>query len=231
MKSNYEEKIEARKEAYSKLIEKNENQSKEIVNCFGEENTGIPMGQPILVGHHSERRHRKTLERAENKAKKCIEAGEKAQYYKDKLEALENNNAISSDDSNALEKLKSKLENLEEQRETIKQYNKQAKKEGKFPLESWRLTNLGQNIRSVKKRIQKLELIESQENREHKFENCLVVENYEENRLQVFFDEIPEVEARDKLKRYGFKWAKSIGAWQRFIQPNNNFYLRIIKEL
>ena len=130
MKSNYEEKIEARKEAYSKLIEKNENQSKEIVNCFGEENTGIPMGQPILVGHHSERRHRKTLERAENKAKKCIEAGEKAQYYKDKLEALENNNAISSDDSNALEKLKSKLENLEEQRETIKQYNKQAKKEG-----------------------------------------------------------------------------------------------------
>ena len=43
---------------------------------------GIPMGQPILVGHHSERRARKDAERIENGMRKSIKAFETAQYWK-----------------------------------------------------------------------------------------------------------------------------------------------------
>jgi hypothetical protein len=34
---------------------------------------GIPLGQPILVGHHSERRHRRDLERIQDLASKSVE--------------------------------------------------------------------------------------------------------------------------------------------------------------
>jgi Domain of unknown function (DUF3560) len=39
----------------------------------------IPPGQPILVGHHSERRHRRTLERSQNAAFKALEVGREAE--------------------------------------------------------------------------------------------------------------------------------------------------------
>jgi hypothetical protein len=38
----------------------------------------IPMGQPILVGHHSERRHRRDLERHDRNIRKAIEHGHNA---------------------------------------------------------------------------------------------------------------------------------------------------------
>jgi len=41
---------------------------------------GIPMGQPILVGHHSERRHRAALERSHRKMGEYFEAAEKAKW-------------------------------------------------------------------------------------------------------------------------------------------------------
>ncbi len=48
--------------------------------------TGIPLGQPILVGHHSEKRHRKTIERADNAMRKSIEESKKAQEYENRAE-------------------------------------------------------------------------------------------------------------------------------------------------
>src|SRR5579871_5217081 len=41
----------------------------------------IPFGQPILVGHHSEGRHRRDLERIRSHTEKAIEAGEKKAHY------------------------------------------------------------------------------------------------------------------------------------------------------
>lgn len=45
---------------------------------------GIVPGQPILVGHHSERRHRRDLERSWNAMGNAVKEMEKAQEYKDK---------------------------------------------------------------------------------------------------------------------------------------------------
>lgn len=43
---------------------------------------GIPMGQPILVGHHSERHARRDAERIENGMRKAIRMWDTAQYWK-----------------------------------------------------------------------------------------------------------------------------------------------------
>lgn len=43
---------------------------------------GIPLGQPILVGHHSERRARKDAERIENGMRKAVKMWDTAEYWK-----------------------------------------------------------------------------------------------------------------------------------------------------
>lgn len=48
----------------------------------------IPMGQPILVGHYSERRHRKAIERIDRNMQKSVEETQKAEYFSDKARRL-----------------------------------------------------------------------------------------------------------------------------------------------
>jgi hypothetical protein len=45
---------------------------------------GIPFGQPILVGHHSERRARKDAERIENGMRRAVNLWDKSQYWRDR---------------------------------------------------------------------------------------------------------------------------------------------------
>lgn len=52
-----------------------------------EEKSGIPLGQPILVGHHSERRHRRAIERADNAMRKACEETDKAKYFEGRAAA------------------------------------------------------------------------------------------------------------------------------------------------
>jgi hypothetical protein len=49
----------------------------------------IPFGQPILVGHHSERRHRRDLERIDRSMRTTIEESDKAERLRDRAEAAE----------------------------------------------------------------------------------------------------------------------------------------------
>ena len=63
-----------------------------LISLFGV--TGIPFGQPILVGHHSERAHRKVLERADNAMRKGIEESKKADNYRARAEYWESRENI-----------------------------------------------------------------------------------------------------------------------------------------
>ena len=42
----------------------------------------------------------------------------------------------------------------------------------------------------------------------------------EANRLQVFFDERPDRETCSAMRHGGFRWAPSVGAWQRQLNEN-----------
>jgi len=46
----------------------------------------LSLGEPIKVGHHSEKRHRKLFEKYDNKMRKSIEEGEKAEQYRSRAE-------------------------------------------------------------------------------------------------------------------------------------------------
>lgn len=50
---------------------------------------GIPMGQPILLGHHSQRGHEKAIERSHALMDKAIEAQDRASYWTRKADHAE----------------------------------------------------------------------------------------------------------------------------------------------
>ena len=124
MKSDFESRRENRKAAYEALAEKNRQQSEERYDAAKSIGSRIPMGQPILVGHHSERGHRADLKRIDNNMRKSIEHDDKAHYYERRVQALENDHAIYSDDPEALPKLKQRLSDLEEHQTWMKTINK-----------------------------------------------------------------------------------------------------------
>lgn len=175
----------------------------------------IPLGQPILVGHHSEGRHRRDLERIHNGMTKSIEATEKAEYYENKANNALDTRVISSDDPDAIKKLREKLVCLEKQRTEYKEYNKKARKEGTEQLESWRLSNLSGNIKNVRDRIDYLERQSKIQDSEENINGVLLKINKEENRVQLVFPGIPEETIRSKLKSNGFHWSPYNGCWQR----------------
>jgi len=215
--NSYEEKQAARAERYRELADKAKKQSNAAYERSNNLADAIPFGQPILVGHHSESRHRRDIDKIHNSMRKSIELSEKAEYYKNKVKSIENNNSISSDDPEAIVKLKEKLEKLEAKRTTYKEHNKKARKEGTESLPSWALSNISQNIRSVKKRIEYLERQKGVENSEEEVNGVTIKVNTEDNRVQLFFPGIPSVETRSKLKSNGFRWSRYNGCWQRMV--------------
>ncbi len=72
----------------------------------------IPMGQPILVGHHSEGRHRSDLKRINSEFEKGLEALSQAKALEHRAENL-GQHGISSDNPEAVALLQEKLAKLE----------------------------------------------------------------------------------------------------------------------
>ena len=184
----------------------------------------IPPGQPILVGHHSEKRHRAAIAKANKKMTKAVDAFNRADREARKCEST----SIMSDDSEAVALLRQKLEKLEAKREAIKAHNRQAKKKAplfeqptkdeKYP--GYVLKNLGANIRSVQKRIEEVESVNDSEDLDFEFDEFHVYTDRDDGRIRIQFDGKPDIEVRTLLKKYSFKWSPSNGVWQRKITAN-----------
>lgn len=123
---------------------------------------------------------------------------------------------IRSDDPNALAQLKDKLNSLERHQEHMKTANKRER--GSY--QSWELSNNNANIRRIKGRISGLEKRSESLPQGWNFPTGKVVANADDNRLQIFFVGKPDEETRTALKRNGFRWAPSVGAWQRQLTAN-----------
>lgn len=122
--ANYEEKKQSRIEYYEEKAEKNKKLASEQFEESRKMADVIPFGQPILVGHHSEKADRNYRKKIDNKMRKSIETSKKADYYEDKVKAASSNSSISQDDPEAIKKLKAKLERIEKDQEQIKAHNK-----------------------------------------------------------------------------------------------------------
>jgi hypothetical protein len=88
---NVQERAKAKAERYSSWSDSAQLKSNESYkkSDLSEKTTGIVFGQPILVGHHSEKKHRKTIERADNAMRKSIELRDKAGSHQSKAEYWE----------------------------------------------------------------------------------------------------------------------------------------------
>ena len=101
----------------------------------------------------------------------------------------------------------------------------------KVPYSPYALSNNNQNINTVKKRIAQLTEAKELGYQGWEFDGGKVVANADMNRLQIFFDAIPDEEVRKELKGQGFKWARSVGAWQRQLTDNAIYAARRIQAI
>lgn len=90
----------------------------------------IPLGQPILVGHHSERRHRRDIARIESGMEAAVENSCAAQAHEQAADGIDAQLATSifSDDDDAVERLEEKIARLEAKRDRVKAYNASCRK-------------------------------------------------------------------------------------------------------
>lgn len=257
--NSYEEKQEARRERYLARAEQARTEGRAITERAHAMASIIPLGQPILVGHYSEKRDRNYRERIENTFSKGFKTMEKAEYYEDKAASV-GLGGISSDDPDALVKLEAKLQQLIESQEMMKTANAVIRKHkndtdmqkaalmeklnisaeeagkllvpdflGRVGFAPFSLANNNANIRSTKKRIEDLKAQRERQDVEEDHTAFIYKEDKEENRIMFLFDGKPEEEVRKILKAYAFKWSPTRKAWVRQISGSALYYARHAK--
>lgn len=260
MRSDFYERRTARLERLRELVTKREGESDRAYSASRSISENIPFGQPILVGHHSEGRHRRDLARIDSLMRKSIEADKAAKHHAQSINALESNHSISSDDPEAVTRLRSKIEQLEAYQKSMVAINRIVRKykankaagiaallAGEFQLSpeyatqlfepdfcgrvgfaAYQLANNSGNLARCRERLQQLEALSTATDEEVTFGDIRVVNSATDNRTQVFFPGKPNEATRDKLKSNGFKWAPTVGAWQRH---RSNYAWHIAKEI
>ena len=246
MKSNYHERQANRLQAFQRLAAKNEQDSTSAYQNAYKLGSVIPMGQPILVGHHSEGAHRAQLKRIDNAMRKSVECDKKASYYESKAANIENGKAISSDNPDAIALLEKKIEGLQANQELMKAVNKilKTKKQdaqkvedmvkiglseknavkmlepdymGRIGFPSYSLQNNNANIATAKKRLAFLQSVEALPYSRTEYGDNVVEVCPEAIRVKIFFPGKRSDEIRSLLKSRGVRWAPSEGAWMRQI--------------
>lgn len=211
----------------------------------------IPFGQPILVGHHSEKRHRRDLEMIRRNTDKGFASLQEAKRLRAKALTVEENAAIFSDDPAATEKLEAKIERLEQRQALMKAVNTRIRAGASFQdlgfseeqekdltapsrfggmgFPGYKLTNNNANIRRLKARLQNLRKREEKEAPEETVINgARIVQNLDTNRVQMVFPGKPSEVMRNRLKKSGFRWSPFNGCWQRHL---SDYAVQLAKEL
>ena len=209
--NDYEQKRQARIDRFTARAEKASAEATATHERAIEMSDAIPLGQPLIRNSTYKRQvnYRNKITRTYERS---FEQSKKAEYWKQKAEAVANNTAIYDDDPDAIKKLEAKLEKEIADYEALK---------ATYKAEGLRLgyqsANANARIRSIKQRIAKLKKRQERESKEYMIDDVRVVENVEANRLQLFFPDKPDEEMRRKLKSNGFRWSPKNEAWQAYL--------------
>lgn len=236
--NSYEEKQAARKARYE---EKAADISREAQTTYKRARSmasAIPMGQPILVDHYSANRDRNYRNRIHNTFGKAFALDDKAKHYADKAAAV-GTGGISSDDPEAIAKLRAELEGCKASQEQMKAANKVIRRHAgdeaaqvaglvglgftedrardvlrpdfarRVGFPSYALSNNNANMRRIELRIKELETRAQRSDKEESGKGYTYREDVEDNRVMFLFDGKPDEETRALLKRYAFKWSPS----------------------
>lgn len=236
-RQRFKEKRERRIERAEALSEKNEAMADSRYKSFRAIGDRIPMGQPIMIGHHSEKSHRADLKRMDNHMKKISEHVKASEHYKEKAESIRRSKLILSDDPDAIEKLESKVEGMQQVLDEMKRINKEWRKKGSLdlvdcddkmreralsnmncwrggpPFPAYSLTSYSTKIREMKKRAARLEKASEFESFEIEGVKVFLEDGY----IKLNFPEKPGQETINTIKRspLAFKWSRFQGMWVR----------------
>ena len=219
----------------------------------------IPFGQPILIGHHSEGRDRRYRDKIHNDMGKGFGLLDQAEKARSQAQAV--GGAISSDDPDALVKLREQLQHAQASQVMMTSANKQIRKHkgdqaaalaalvelgmkeatarealkpdfaGRVGFPSYALSNNNANIHRIEQRIKEIERNMQAADVERSLASGVVYrEDVALNRIMFQFNYKPEQASRDVLKRCGFRWAPSNGAWQRQLNSAGRWAAKAVIE-
>jgi len=186
----------------------------------------LPLGQPVLVGHHSEGRDRNYRKRIHSTFSRAFAHLEKAEQLSRRAEVAESNAAIRSDDPLAIAKLEEKIAEASALQERMKTANVVAGKSHQSrPYASYELTNNNANIKRMEVRLKGLQSKHAEASAdtfvtEETHGDIRLTRDAEGNRLRLHFPGKPTTETMAILKRNGFIWSGRNGAWQRQLNTN-----------
>lgn len=243
--NSYEAKQEARRERLERAADRARDESTHAHERARDAVAGIPFGQPILVGHHSEKRHRRALERHDNAMRKACELSDKARDLEARAAAV-GTAGISSDDPDAVAKLEDKRTDLERRRDAMKTVNAYYKRHKSFdgieaahpdvpadviqegktnirvwlgvyaaPFPTYALSNIGARIRDAAKRAEHIEKVAEMEPSTETVGLATVSVDPEDNRVSIAFPSRLTKPDYQMVRSAGFVWSPSRGAFVR----------------
>lgn len=257
------EEYAAKREArYNRLIAAAEKAEKESTAAWNQARSMaevIPFGQPILIGHHSERRDRNYRARIESKHRRGYELHQRAEELRSRAEAAQNNNAIFTEDPEAAAKLGDKVSILIEVQERYKAINAAHKKYLKNPASldacdltdaekeiirnyvptySWTphpiapftLTNLSAQIRTAKKRAAQVEKQQAIPDKDETIDTIRIEWRPSENRIRVIYPARVDLATFKKLRQHGYKAMKETGHFSAYYNNNAAWYIKELRE-
>lgn len=144
---NLQERAKAKAEQHKEWAGKAEAKSQHYFDRSNKDRDFLSLAEPIKVGHHSEKRHRKAIEDAWNNTGKAVKMHDKAQEYESKAKRWESRqNDINLSIPESLEYYKSKLDKAVEYHEGLKT--------GKYPKEhSYSMVYANKAVKDLKKQV------------------------------------------------------------------------------
>lgn len=196
---------------------------------------------PMITGpaNFPVRRNQKANDAYHNKYGKFMEWNSKARGSISRKIERHEKQRIMEDAGGEVALMKQKLKKAEDHQQEMKDANKIIRKKipeserveqlekigvkagmGKLLIETggyetYQMTNNNANIKRMKERVKEMEAKEATPTSTIKFSGGEIIDNNQEDRVQIFFDEKPDTNMRTKLKGSGWRWSPSNGVWQR----------------
>lgn len=145
---NTQERAKAKAERYSNWAASAEKRSNQYYEASQEGRDFLSLGEPIKVGHHSEKRHRALIDRNWNRMGKSVEESEKAEQHEGKAEYWERKaKDINLSMPESVEYFEYKVEKAKEYHEGVKS--------GKYPRDhSFTLTYAKKDLNEAAKNLE-----------------------------------------------------------------------------
>lgn len=231
------ERLERKLEKRAEWSEKAERRAEQRNEASHRAVDGIPFGQPILIGHHSEKRHRAALHRAQTNATKAYEERQLAEHHRSKADGLEMqlDRTVFSDDPDAIEQLQAKVAALRAENDRDKAMNAHYRKHktmkghgtlsderaakldadilatwDKRPVPQYRFSNRSATIRKAEERIKWITQQQARAQKAESSEGGFIIEGTGDY-IRVTFAEKPERSVLNALREAGYRWGG--GSW------------------